>query len=209
MGGGLGAKPLAVLILRDIMRLLFLLILFSYTSIIFSQENSYPENSLLLKNLRLNVQANVLQEIHIQSELDKTDRLLNNSFSAGLELVFDFQEYFNYGFGAFYQFKSNIDTTFGDLGTLPVYAFMDFTLIPSSSFPIFLSAQFGYSPLLLNNGLKNINGGIFHSFGLTTSISKNIQLKFLYAHNYGKAKLENEVFSLRKENLSIAFYYKF
>ena len=191
------------------MRPLFLFILFSFTSSVFAQDNSYPENSLLLKNLRLNIQANVLQEIHLQSEVDKSDRFLNNSFSAGLELVFDYKEYFNYGLGAFYQFKSNIDTTFGDFGTLPVYAFMDFTIIPSNDFPILFSFQFGYSPLLLNNGLKSVKGGIFHSLGLTTSISKNVQIKFLYAHNYGKAKLENEVFSLRKENLSIAFYYKF
>lgn len=191
------------------MKLTFLFILFSFASTVFSQENSFPENSLILKNLRLNVQANVLQEIHLQSELVKTDRFLNNSFSAGLEIVFDFKEDLNYGLGAFYQFRSNIDTTFGDIGTLPIYAFMDFTLIPSYDFPILLSFQFGYSPLLLNNGLKNVNGGIFHSFGITTSISKNVQLKILYAHNYGKAKLENEVFRLRKENLSIAFYYKF
>ena len=191
------------------MKLLFLFILFSLTSIVFSQENSFPENSLLLKNLRLNVQANVLQEIYLQSELGKNDRFLNNSFSAGLEIVFDYNEYFNYGLGAFYQFKSNIDTTFGKFGTLPIYAFMDYPIIRSSDFPILFSLQFGYSPLLLNDGLKSVNGGIFHSFGLTTSISKNVQIKFLYAHNYGKAKLESEVYSLRKENLSIAFYYKF
>ena len=191
------------------MKLLFLFILFSLTSIVFSQENSFPENSLLLKNLRLNVQANVLQEIYLQSELGKNDRFLNNSFSAGLEIVFDYKEYFNYGLGAFYQFKSNIDTTFGKFGTLPIYGFMDYPIIRSSDFPILFSLQFGYSPLLLNDGLKSVNGGIFHSFGLTTSISKNVQIKFLYAHNYGKAKLESEVYSLRKENLSIAFYYKF
>jgi hypothetical protein len=209
MGGGLGATSLAVLILRDIMRLHFLFILFSFASLIFSQENSFPDNSLLLKYLRLNVQANVLQEIHLQSEFGKTDRFLNNTFSAGLEVVFDFNENFYYGIGAFYQFRSSIDTTFGNLGLLPVYAFFDFPIIPNDSFPIHLSAQLGYSPLILEDGLKNVSAGIFHSFGFTTSISKNVQIKFLLTHNYGKVKLENEEFSLRKENLSIAFYYKF
>lgn len=191
------------------MRLLFLFILFFYSSLIFSQEDSYPNNSLLLKHLRINVQANVLQVVRLQSEFGKTDRFLNNSFSAGLEVVSNFKENFYYGIGAFYQFKSSIDTTLGDLGLLPVYIFIDYPLIENNSFPIYLSAQLGYSPLILDNGLKSVNGGIFHSFGFTTSISKNIQLKFLYAYNYGKVKLENDEFSLRKENLSIAFYYKF
>ncbi|MFN3693661.1 MAG: hypothetical protein ACK4UV_01535 [Ignavibacterium sp.] len=191
------------------MRPLFLFLLLSLSSLVFPQENPYSSHNSFSIHPRINLQANVLQTVHLQNEYGKTDHFLGNSFSAGLEVASCFNENFYYGIGAAYQFKGSIDTTLGDLGLLPLYVFIDYPLIERNSFPIYLTVQFGYGLLILDNGLKSVNSGIFHALGLTTSVSKNVELKFLYAHNYGKVKLDNDEFRLRKENLSIAFYYKF
>ncbi|MFN3871718.1 MAG: hypothetical protein ACK4R9_01825 [Ignavibacterium sp.] len=191
------------------MKPLSLFLLLSLSSFIFSQVDPSSNQNFLLIYPRINLQANVLQTVHLQSESDKTDHFLGNSFSAGLEVASCLNENFYYGIGVAYQFKGSIDTTLGDLGLLPIYLFIDYPLIERNSFPIYLTVQFGYGLLILENGLKSINSGIFHALGLTTSISKNVELKLLYAYNYGRVKLDNDEFRLRKENLSIAFYYKF
>ena len=210
MGGGLGATSLAVFRENFMKRLFFTFVLLS-SCVLFAQDNpkSFPENNIIFKNLRLNLQANLLQELKLQSTNTTQNLLINNTFSTGLEFVFEYNKNFYFGFGAFLQFKSSIDSIYGELGILPIYAFIDFPIIEDSQFPILLSAQLGYSPLILENGLEKINYGLYHAFGITTSISKFVQVKLLYAHNYGKVKLDDQEYFLRKGNLTLALYYKF
>ncbi|MDP2362319.1 MAG: hypothetical protein Q8M94_00975 [Ignavibacteria bacterium] len=193
------------------MKKLFLLSLIFNSFLLFAQDNNetYGKNSLLLRNLRLNIQANVLQNFSLNDALGKKDFNLGNTFSAGLELVFQYNENMNYGVGAFYQSPISIDSSIGKIGMIPIYAFIDFPLIENKFFPIQFSTQFGYGFLLAKDGLEKVNNGIYHAFGITTVISKYFQLKFLYAHNYGKVKLDSYEYSLRKENLTLALYYKF
>ena len=132
----------------------------------------------------------MLQEIHLQNDFEKIDRFLNNSFSAGLEVVFDFQESLYYGIGAFYQLKSTIDTTLGNLGTLPIYAFIDYPLFGNNSFPVLLSVQLGYSPLLLNNGLKMLMVVFFILLVLQLLFQKIFSLNFYMLIIMVKSNLE-------------------
>jgi hypothetical protein len=178
---------------------------------LFGQDSSrsFPENNILFKNLRINLQANVLQEVKLNNSITDKKFFLNNNFSTGIEFVFGYKESINFGIGALLQLKSEIDTAYGEVGMLPVYAFVDFPLTDNTVFPIQLSIQFGYAPLILNNGMKKVSDGIYHAFGLTTVISKNVQLKLLYANNYGKVKLYDEEYFFRKGNLTLAFYFKF
>ncbi|MCZ7610107.1 MAG: hypothetical protein M5U17_08045 [Ignavibacterium sp.] len=114
-----------------------------------------------------------------------------------------------YGAGVFYQLPTSIDTSLSKIGMIPVYAFIDFPLIENGIFPIQFTAQFGYAFLTIKDGLEKIDHGIYHELGFTTVLSKYFQLKFLYAHNYGKVKLDLYEYSLRKENLALALYFKF
>jgi hypothetical protein len=210
MGGGLSATSLAVFRENYMKKLFFTFVLLN-SCFLFAQDNpkSFPENNIIFKNLRLNLQANLLQELQLQSTNTQQNLLINNTFSTGLEFVFDYNESFDFGFGAFLQFKSSIDSIYGELGILPVYAFFDFPIIDNSQFPILLSGQLGFAPLILNNGFEKINYGLYHAFGFTAVVSKFVQLKLLYAHNYGKVKLGDEEYFLRKGNLTLALYYKF
>lgn len=188
------------------------LVLFVFSSFnLFAQDDNdtYGKNSILLRNLRLNVQANVLQKFSLSDAFGKKDYYLNNTLSAGLEFVFNYNDNLKYGAGVFYQLPTSIDTSLGKIGMIPVYAFIDFPLIENEFFPIQFTAQFGYAFLTLKDGLEKVDHGIYHAFGFTTVLSKYFQLKFLYAHNYGKAKLDLYEYSLRKENLTLALYYKF
>ena len=193
------------------MKKLFLFFFVINSFLLFAQDDNdtFGKNSLLLKNLRLNIQANVLQKFSLNDALGKIEFNLNNTFSAGLEFVFQYNRNMDYGVGAFYQSPTSIDSTLGKIGMIPIYAFIDFPLIENEYFPIKFSAQFGYASLSAKDGLEKVNNGIYHAFGITTVISKYFQLKFLYAHNYGKVKLYSYEYSLRKENLSLALYYKF
>ncbi len=188
---------------------LFFFVINSFLLFAQNENDTFGKNSILLKNLRLNVQANVLQNFSLNDAFGKKEFNLDNTFSAGLEFVFQYNENMDYGVGALYQFPTSIDSTLGKIGMIPIYAFIDFPLIENEYFPIKFSAQFGYAFLSAKDGLEKVNNGIYHAFGITTVISKYIQLKFLYAHNYGKVKLNAYEYSLRKENLTLAFYYKF
>ena len=193
------------------MKKLFLFFFVINSFLLFAQDDNdtFGKNSLLLKNLRLNIQANVLQKFSLNDALGKIEFNLNNTFSAGLEFVFQYNRNMDYGVGAFYQSPTAIGSTLGKIGMIPIYAFIDFPLIENEYFPIKFSAQFGYAFLSANDGLETVNNGIYHAFGITTVISKYFQLKFLYTHNYGKVKLDSYEYSLRKENLTLALYYKF
>jgi len=193
------------------MKKLFLFFFVINSCLLFAQNDNdtFGKNSILLKNLRLNIQANVLQRFSLNDALGKKEFNLDNTFSAGLEFVFQYNGNMDYGVGAFYQSPTSIDSTLGKIGMIPIYAFIDFPLIENGYFPIKLSAQFGYAFLSAKDGLEKVNNGIYHAFGITTVISKYFQLKFLYAYNYGKVKLDSYEYSLRKENLTLALYYKF
>jgi hypothetical protein len=193
------------------MKKLFLLFVVFNSFLLFAQNDNdtYGKNSVLLRNLRLNVQANVLQNFSLNDALGKKEFNMDNTFSAGLEFVFQYNENMNYGAGAFYQFAASIDSSLGKIGTIPIYAFIDFPLNQNQVFPIQFTVQFGYAFLTAKDGLEKVNNGIYHAFGITTLISKYLQLKFLYAHNYGKVKLDSNEYFLRKEYLTVALYYKF
>jgi len=188
---------------------LFLFLFNSFCLFAQSDDDSYWENSALFKFLRLNVQANVLQKLTFIDSFGKEDFYLNNTFSVGLEFVSKYNENLNFGIGFFNQLQATIDTSIGKIGIIPVYTYMDFPLITNEIFPIQFTAQFGYAFLSVSDGLKKINHGIYHAFGFTTVLSRYIQIKFLYAHNYGKVKLDLDEYYLRKENLTLALYYKF
>jgi len=193
------------------MKNLFFVLFALSTFILYGQEDfdTYGKNSILLRNLRINLQANVLQNFSISKSSGKKNFNIGNTVSAGLEFVWLYDQKMDYGIGIFYQTNTLIDTSIGKIGFIPIYAFIDFPLIQNDIFPVQFTSQLGYSFLSIKNGAKKVNDGIYHALGITFVISKYTQLKFLYSHNYGKINLISEDYSFRKENLTIALYYKF
>ncbi|GAB6283741.1 MAG: hypothetical protein STSR0008_25440 [Ignavibacterium sp.] len=192
------------------MKTLFLIILLLNPINLFAQDenDSYSERSILLRSLRINFQGNILQSMVLSDSIGKHDYLLDNSFSVGFELVSEYKGLLNYGIGAMYQFPSSIVMSKGEIGIFPVYAFIDYPLSQTELFPIQLSIRFGYAFLSTKDGIDKIRDGIYHSLGFTMVISKKFQLKLMYAHNYGKIKIDLNEYSLKRENMSLSINFK-
>ncbi len=193
------------------MKPLFIIILLLNPINIFAQDenDSYAERSILLRSLRINFQGNILQSMVLSDSIGKHNYLLDNSFSAGFEFASIDKGLLNYGIGAMYQFPSSIAMAKGEIGIFPIYAFIDYPLSEKELFPIQLSIRFGYAFLSTKDGIDKVRDGIYHSLGFTMVISKKFQLKLMYAHNYGKIKIDSYEYSLRRENMSLSINFKF
>jgi len=192
------------------MKILFVIILLVNPIYLFAQDenDSYAERSILLRSMRIYFQGNILQSMVLSDSIGNHDYLLDNSFSAGFEITSEYKGLRNYGIGAMYQFPGSIVMAKGEIGIFPIYAFIDYPLSQTELFPIQLSIRFGYAFLLAKDGIEKVGNGIYHSLGFTMVISKNYQLKLMYAHNYGKIKIDSYEYSLRRENMSLSINFK-
>lgn len=193
------------------MRFLLVIILLFNSINIFAQNenNSIGEKSVLLRNLRFNVQSDVLQTLVLIDSSGKNDHFTENSFSLGFELITQSKEHLIYGIGAMYQFPSSSETIRGKIGAIPIYALIDYPLIRSEQFPVHLSIRFGYAFLTTKEGIDKSEDGIYHSLGFTMMISENFLMKLMYSHNYGKIKIDSDEYSLRRKYLNIGIIFKF
>lgn len=190
--------------------LLVIILLFNSINIFAQNENkSIDEKSVLFRNLRFNVQSDVLQKLVLIDSSGKNDYLTENSFSVGFELITQSKKHLNYGVGAMYQFPSSSETIKGKIGSIPIYALIDYPLIRSEQFPIHFSIRFGYAFLTTKDGIDKSEDGIYHSLGFTMMISENFQMKLMYSHNYGKIKIDFDEYSFRRRYLNIGISFEF
>ncbi len=191
------------------MKKLFLVLFLFNSFCLFAQsDNDTQGEKLSFTTLRLNLQANVLQKLTLIDSFSEEDFYLNNTFSAGVEFVSKYNESLNFGIGFFYQLPISIASSRAKMSIFPVYAFIDFPFITNEIFPVQFTAQFGYAFLAVSGSLKKAYNGIYHALGFTTVLSRNLQIKFLYAHNYGEVNLDANSYDLRKESLTLALYFE-
>lgn len=134
---------------------------------------------------------------------------MGNSFSAGLEFGREYQAIINYGLGVLYQSTATLSGTKGDIGLIPVYAFVDYPLTGNNEIPVLLSLRLGYGFLQTKSDISSLDNGLYHAIGLTGDISRKFQIKLLYSNNYGKVLLDGNEYSLRNGNMSIAVNFRF
>ncbi len=187
--------------------LLIILSIFSFN--LFAQNINIDKSgkSILLKNLRINFQANVAQSMTASDSTGNHDYYLGNSFSAGIEWGFNYNDNIDYGIGIEYQFQSSVAGYDGKIGSVPIYTFVDYPLLERKQFPVNLTIRLGYAFLTNGNNIEKVGDGLYHSLGVSTTFSENFQIKLLYSNEYGKIKLFRNEYSIRRSNFSLGIYF--
>lgn len=187
------------------MKQMILLMLIAFNILLLAQDNNDTQepDDEFIRSVKFNLQFDVLQTLTFGDSSGIKDYMLGNTISLGLEYQTKYKSVLYFGLGALYQFPNSLDFSKGQLGSVPVYGFINYPLIERGEYPLSLAARFGYAFLTTADGIESTENSFYHSFGIMAQISKTIIVKIMYSNNYGKLKIDGNDYRMKKNYLSL------